>query len=220
MSVASHPDHDPDDFGPPPPEDSSGGLPVPVDPPKVEPAREPEAQAGPTLKLLAFAPRRDEEVGVKAAPPSPRNWRRLGVAASVASVLVVGVAAAGVQYKELRVARAEKAETNSLAKRFDAMSARLESLDANRTRDELANVRKVLAEIKAGVASTRDVSGAVTQLNARVDRLEKEQGGRLDKLADRIDRDGAGRIADIASSLWASKLVSAFSALATRSSLY
>jgi outer membrane murein-binding lipoprotein Lpp len=51
------------------------------------------------------------------------------------------------------------------------------------------------------VAGARNVSDGVTQLNARVDRLEKEQGGKFDKLGDRIDHDTANRIADIAGRL-------------------
>ena len=64
----------------------------------------------------------------------------------------------------VRLARAEEAQTRALAHRLDAMTTRLESLEANRSRDELANLKKVLAEIKASAASTRDVGGAVGQL--------------------------------------------------------
>jgi hypothetical protein len=71
-------------------------------------------------------------------------------------------------------------------------------LDTNRSRDELASLRKVLAEIKSGAASTRDVGGAVGQLSARVDRLEKDQSARLDKLAERIEHDASTRLTDVA----------------------
>ena len=71
------------------------------------------------------------------------------------------------------------------------MSEAAETLEATRSRDELANLRKVLAEIKISAANTRDMGGAVTQLASRVEKLEKEQGVRLDKLGDRIDRDAA-----------------------------
>ena len=45
------------------------------------------------------------------------------------------------------------------------------------------------------------MGGAVSQLAARVDKLEKEQGARLDKLGDRIDRDAATRLADVSARL-------------------
>ena len=81
------------------------------------------------------------------------------------------------------------------------MTSRLDSLEASRSRDEVANLKKVLTEIKTAAASTRDVGGAVAQLGQRVERLEKEQGARLDKLGDRIDHDSAARLADVTARL-------------------
>ena len=130
---------------------------------------------------------RDARLAAARAPR--RAWRRWWRSAR---------AAAAAHVHALRLARAEQAQAHALAERLDAMSTRLESLEANRSRDELASLRKVLAEIKAGAASTRDVGGAVGQLAARVDKLEKEQGARLDKLGDRIDHDAAARLADVA----------------------
>ncbi len=132
---------------------------------------------------------------------APRDWRRLRAAASLAAVLTIGAAAAAAHVHGMRVASAEEAQARLLTHRLDAMSRRLEMLEATRSRDELATIRKVLAEIKTGAASTRDMGGAVTQLASRMDKLEKEQGARLDKLGDRIDRDAAARLANVSARL-------------------
>jgi hypothetical protein len=136
-----------------------------------------------------------------AAARAPRDWRRLRAAASLTAVLAIGVAAAAAHVHGLRVASAQEAQAVLQTHRLDAMSKRLETFEATRSRDELATIRKVLAEIKTGAASTRDMGGAVSQLASRLDRLEKEQGARLDKLGDRIDRDAAARLANVASRL-------------------
>ena len=158
------------------------------------------------LKLLPFYPTRElpppENPARKPAATTPaRDWRRWRAAASLVAVVAIGGAAAAAHVHGLRVARAEHAETRLLARRLNSMTARLESLETNRSRDELANMRKVLAEIKASAASTRDVGGAVTQLGARVEKLEKDQSARLDKLGDRLDHDAAARLAEMTARL-------------------
>jgi len=182
-------------------------------------AERPGAPEPAKLKLLRFEPSREESPryeadteipyystheprGESPAPGrAPRDWRRLRAAASLAAVVAIGAAAAAAHVHELRVANAEEAQARALTHRLDAMSKRLELVEAMRSRDELVNLRKVLAEIKAGAANTRDMGGAVTQLASRVDRLEKEQGARLDKLGDRIDRNAATRLADVTARL-------------------
>jgi hypothetical protein len=163
-------------------------------------AREDEACYGSAAEIPYFAAR---EGGREQPAParSPRDWRRLSAAASLAGVLAIGAAAAAAHVHGLRVAEAEQSETHALAHRLDAMTKRLESLEASRSRDEVANLRKVLAELKVGAANTRDVGGAVGQLATRVDRLEKEQSARLDKLGDRIDRAAPARLADVTARL-------------------
>jgi len=127
--------------------------------------------------------------------PARRDWNRWRGAASLAAVLLIGAAAAAAQVHAARVASAERAETHALARRLDAIAASLQSLDANRP--DLAGVKKSLADIKASSASAHELGGAVAQLNARVDRLEKDQSSRLDKL----DKDSAQQLASVAQRL-------------------
>jgi len=207
MSDAAYPDGDLDEQE----------APKPAEPPACVKGESEEAEATSELKLLPFysahednpffAPPRDapfrvsQEDRAAPAPRAPFEWRRFGAAASLAAVIAIVGAAAAAHVHGLRVARAEAEATQALAHRLDAMSARLESLETHRMRDEIAGLRKVLTEIKSSAASTRDVGGAVTQLASRVDRLEKEQPARLDKLGDRMDRDAAQRLADVSARL-------------------
>ena len=81
------------------------------------------------------------------------------------------------------------------------LTERLDAIEGARAREETADVRKLLGEMKLGASATRDVSAAVSQLTARVDHVERDQGARLDKLAERIDHDASSRFADLAARL-------------------
>src|SRR5207237_6436298 len=140
------------------------------------------------LKLLPYYPPREEHPFFAARPedacfatprppaarPAQRKWRRIAAAASLAGVVAIGGAAAAAHMRGLLSVDARQAQ--AMAHRLDAMSARLETLEANRSRDETASVKKLLAEIRSGAAGTRDVGGAVGQLAARVAKVEKDQG--------------------------------------------
>jgi hypothetical protein len=202
MTVSPASSDEPADLGPSRPENARCNLPVPLAAVRVEATQESVNPDAPRIELLTFDLRGEEALSAKSGPArASTDWRRIAAAVSLAAVVTIGVAAAAMHVGETRVATAQSGTAHALSDRLDAMSARLESLDANRTHDEVANFRKVLAEIKNSVAGARNVSDGVTQLNARVDRLEKEQGGKFDKLGDRIDRDTANRLADIASRL-------------------
>jgi cell division septation protein DedD len=173
------------------PGEGANRLPIPT----ARPEPEGEWQAPPRLEWRVHGPDGDERP--TAAPR--REWRRLAAAASLATVVAIGGAAAAVHMRQ--AARAELAETHALAHRLDALTAKIDSLETGRIRDELASQRKLIAEIKAGAANARDAGGAVTQLASRMDRLEKDQSARLDKLAERMDHDSATRVADLTSRL-------------------
>jgi hypothetical protein len=135
--------------------------------------------------------------GARAAARWPRRWT-IGLAAGLA--LVAAVAAAGAydyaRRSSLLAAKAE--ESRSLAQTVKALEDRIDAIEAARTRDESADLRKLAAEIKAESGAARDLGGAFTQLTARVDRVDHDQSARLDKLADRIDHESTARIADLA----------------------
>jgi hypothetical protein len=202
MSVSPVPSEDPADQDSWRTDKPRYNLPVPFTGARFEAKSEAIDLDAPPIELLTFDLRGEEAVSAKpGSSRTPIDWRRIAAAASLATVVTIGIAAAAVHIGETRVASAESATARSLSERLDTMSAQLESLDANRAHDEVANFRKVLAELKSSVAGAHNVSDGVNQLSARVDRLEKEQGGKFDKLGDRIDRDSASRLADIAGRL-------------------
>jgi uncharacterized protein YoxC len=89
-------------------------------------------------------------------------------------------------------------ENEHLVSSVSNLTERLDTIEASRAREETADVRKVLGELKQSASATRDVSTAVTQLASRLDRVEHEQSARVDKLGERIDHESSARLADLA----------------------
>jgi len=122
-----------------------------------------------------------------------------GLAAGLA--LLAAVTAIGfydhARQSSLLAAKAE--ESRDLAQTVKTLKDRIDAIEATRSRDESADLRKVAAEMKAENAATHDLNGSLAQLTARVDRVDHDQNARLDKLADRIDHDSTARLADLAS---------------------
>lgn len=157
-----------------------------------------------TLVLLPASEARDEapnwsEARFADAPAGPETAGAKGMrgrwraAASLAAVVMIGAAAAG----QMHVVGEERAQAQALGRRLDAIAAQLQTIEAGKPRDDIAGLKKTLADIKAGTASAHDLGGAVGALTARVDRLEKDQSNHLD----RVDKDSTQRLADIAQRL-------------------
>jgi prefoldin subunit 5 len=141
------------------------------------------------VSLIPFvAPPRAE------APPPPKRvplWRvafekRLQIGAVAAGLAAVGtVAAAAVSYKsaqEQSVA-VQYSETQNLAETMSALKGRLAAMETAK-HDEIAELRKTVADLKSGLASAREANGAVAQVNARAEKLEKDQAAKRDEIAD------------------------------------
>jgi hypothetical protein len=96
---------------------------------------------------------------------------------------------------------AKAEESRSLAQTVEALKSRIDAIETARARDESADMRKIAAELKSQGGASRDLNGALAQLTARVDRIDRDQSARLDKFADRLDHDASARIADLATRL-------------------
>ena len=146
--------------------------------PKVDPPR---------VSLIPFTP--------PSRPSGPRAgaFRRLrwGVAAAALALVVAGGAA--VVGAEVR-SRGLKIE--ALQESIAALQARIAALETAKPNDETAAIRKAVGDARGGLASSRDLSSTILQVNARIDRLEHDQDGRLDKLVDRLDRETAALSAE------------------------
>ena len=216
MTEPVEPTFDPPAAADPPAAEASGGQAPPASPettasatppptggadatPKIEPEPSASADAAPKVE-----PPRGDLIPYRVAPraraaglSSTAKWAA-AVAAGLA--LVAGVAAAGL-YDHTRQANALAAEARdgrALAQTVKSLKERLDAVEAARAHDESADLRKALAELKAQSGTARDLNGALGQLSARVDRIEHDQGGRLDKLGDRLDHETNARVADLA----------------------
>jgi hypothetical protein len=137
----------------------------------------------------------------RAAPPFRRNYIPLGLVAGLGCLALVGIAVEIERSRDAGALTARIEENQTLASAVNTLRTRLDAIEAARGREETTDLRKVLGELKTGAAATRDFGASLTQLSARVDHIEKDQGARLDKLGDRIDHDSSARLADIVARL-------------------
>ena len=175
----------------------SDSQPTSGDSPRVEPSFEGDSAPSvdpPRLELLPYT---------LADHSSPRAGLSKAVvwASSLAAglALIAGVAAAALydHARETSLLAAKSEETRSLAQTVKTLKDRIDAIEAARSRDESADMRKIAAEMKGESAGARELSANLGQTNARIDKLERDHGARLDKLADRFDHETAGKLADL-----------------------
>jgi prefoldin subunit 5 len=108
----------------------------------------------------------------------------IGAAAGGLAILAA-VTASAISYEAAQdqTQVAQGAEAQSLAQSVAALKARLAALDAVR-RDEVADLRKAVVDLKSGLAAAHESGAALAQANARADRLERDEAARRDEIAD------------------------------------
>jgi hypothetical protein len=170
------------------------------DSPRVEPSFEsgpPPHVDPPRLELLPYA--------LAGQTPRAGLSRSVVWASSLAAglALIAGVAAAALydHARETTLLAAKSEETRSLAQTVKGLKDRIDAIEAARSRDESADMRKIAAELKGASAGVRDLSANLGQTNARIDKLDRDHGARLDKLADRFDHETAGKLTDLSGKL-------------------
>jgi hypothetical protein len=131
-----------------------------------------------------------------AAEPQLAKARRLSFSRfhfAAAAALAIVVAVAGALFMEDREqarALAEQASQNeSLVHTIKSLRVRLDAIDSTMSNAGLTDLRQSVGEIRSNLASTREVSGALTQLSQRVDKLDHEATAKVDKLAERVDHE-------------------------------
>jgi hypothetical protein len=160
------------------------------------------AERAPGLPVISLLRLHDEAPPRREPPAKPaRNLLLQGLAAGLGFAVLVGAGAAYERVGPASALAVKVEENEHLVSTVASLGARLDAIETSRARDEGAEAKRVLGEIKAGAAATRDVGQAVAQLAARVDKVERDQSARVDKLAERIDHDGAARIADLSARL-------------------
>ena len=88
-------------------------------------------------------------------------------------------------------------ETESLARTVDALTARLSAIDSAKPHDELIELRRSVGEIRSSSASSQELSAALAQLSQRVERLDREESARVDKLGDRFGHEAGAQVAEL-----------------------
>src|SRR5271155_2221261 len=88
-------------------------------------------------------------------------------------------------------------ETESLARTVDALTARLSAIDSAKPHDELIELRRSVGEIRSSSASSQELSAALAQLSQRVERLDREESARVDKLGDRFGHEAGAQAAEL-----------------------
>ena len=179
----------------------SDSQPTSGDSPRVEPSFGGEASPSgspPRLELLPYAL-------ADHTPPRAGLSKTIVWASSLAAglALIAGVAAAALydHARETSLLAAKSEETRSLAQTVKSLKDRIDAIEAARAHDESADMRKVAAELKGASAGVRDLAANLGQTNARLDKLDRDHGARLDKLADRFDHETAGKLADLSGKL-------------------
>ena len=169
--------------------------------PRVEPSFEGDSAPSvdpPRLELLPYAL-------ADRAPPRAGLSKAVVWASSLAAglALIAGVAAAALydHARETSLLAAKSEETRSLAQTVKTLKDRIDAIEAARAHDESADMRRIAAEMKGESAGARELSANLGQTNARIDKLERDHGARLDKLADRFDHETAGKLADLSGKL-------------------
>jgi uncharacterized protein YoxC len=126
------------------------------------------------------------------ATPNRPFLSRFHFAAAAALAVVVAVGGALVlEDRQQAKALAERtAETESLAHTIKSLKVRLDAIDTAMSNAGLADLRQSVGEIKSTAVSTREMSGALTQLSQRVDHEASAVTAglttRIDKLEQKI----------------------------------
>lgn len=128
--------------------------------------------------------------------------RRPAVAVAALTLAGVIVATAGLvtydHYRQSALLAARAHENAELAQTVTTLNDRLKAVENAKGRDELADLRRSLGDLKGATASSRELSAAIAQLSQRVEKLDREQGAKIDKLGERVSRESTVRAAELA----------------------
>ena len=127
------------------------------------------------------------------------NFRVLAAAAAALAIIVaLGAATLIERDREAALLTRRTQETEALAQTVRSLKARLDGLENGKSRDETADIRKTIGELKSSIASARDLGGAVALLNQKLERIDRDETSRVDKLGERVDHETAAKAADLA----------------------
>jgi hypothetical protein len=156
--------------------------------------REPQSHS-PSRDLVVVVPHSDAKPADKPRTATAERLflSRFHYAATAALAVVVIVAGALLlEDREQARALAERAsETEALARTVRSLKVRLEAIDTATPSADLADLRQSIGQIKSTVVTPRELSGALAQLSQRVDKLDRDESAKVDKLTERVDHEAS-----------------------------
>ncbi len=157
------------------------------------------------LPIIFPPPYREKSDGAARTASRPGSLRRRYAAAAALALAVVGLGAATfivVDHRQQADLLAQRAQENAqLAQTVSALNARLQAVESAKGRDELAELRRSVGDMKTAAATSRELGAAIAQLTQRVEKLDREQGAKLDKLGERVDHEATATTAELAARL-------------------
>ena len=164
-------------------------------------------RASPRLSLPALiAPTRADSFEPRASGESARARKRpgrqaawIGSAAAAAALFASAALWVAANRTGEAAAVAERPDkTVALARTIDALSARLSALESAKPGDQLTELRRSIADIRSSLASSHELGGALADLSQRVEKLDRDESAKVEKLGERVDHETAAKTAELA----------------------
>jgi hypothetical protein len=169
----------------------------------VAPRAADERPAG--LPIILPPPYWEKADGDASAASRPGSLRRRYAAAAALALAVGGLGAATfimVDHRQQADLLAQRAQENAqLAQTVSALNARLQAIESAKGHDELAELRRSVGDMKTAAATSRELGAAIAQLTQRVEKLDREQGAKLDKLGERVEHEATASTAELSARL-------------------
>ena len=122
-------------------------------------------------------------------------------AAALAIVAAVAGALATERWQQGNILAERAKETESLAQTVRTLKVRLDAIESATGRDDLADLRRSIGDMKSAAVSTHEFNGALSQLSQRVDKLDHEASAKVDKLNERVDHESSALNTDLSARL-------------------
>ena len=138
-------------------------------------------------------------------PQTPRPGRHfLSMLLLVAGIAAAGIFAGGSAWMLTEHSRqagllSERAhQTQALTRMIDDLSARLSAVESAKSHDELLELQRSIGEIRSSIASSRELGSALAQLSQRVEKMDREESAKVDKLGEHIDQTESAEVTQFA----------------------
>src|SRR5271165_592413 len=175
---------------------------APPDDPQLRGAAKPQASKERSFLPAIIPPTLKAERTDEPRAQRPGWFSRSGMALAAAAAFAafgagVGALVVNDHRREAALIAQHAHQTESLARTVDALAARLSAIDSAKAHDELIELRRSVGEIRSSSASSQELSAALAQLSQRVERFDREESTRVDKLDERFGHEAGAQVAEL-----------------------